>query len=291
MNSIHFDPLKIILSGADHEVAVAQTALCTKFGLVAAAPRDLDEDALFGCKEIIDRIDMACAGDWADRPQEDGRQILVSKPRALPRAVLWSAVLRAAADARRMDASARLDAVVATELGDTGAADALRACALAGLAVATLNGGPVSPAHDDIQQWQRRKPWTDLKSGTRGETLIARHMRLPASVRFGRRYVTYGGPGGAQPVSLALGDEMLIVEMEDSSEFIGQQEFELVWGADGRLSLDLLVDGAWRPLRETVITEAQGDRNRAASQVFRQLSEWSAVALLVQVHVLEAIEA
>lgn len=291
MNSIRFDPLVIILSGADHEVAVAQTALCTKFGLIAAAPRDLDEDALSGCKEIVDRIDMACAGDWTDRPQQQGAQALASKPRALPRAVLWSAVVRAAAGARRMDASAPLDAVVAIELGDAGAADALRACALAGLAVATLNGGAISPAHDDVLHWQRRKPWTDLKSGTSGETLIAKHMRLPASVRFGRRYVAYGGTAGAQPISLALGDETLSVEMADSSEFLGQQEFELVWSADGRLSLDLLVDGAWRPLREIAIREAQGDRNRVASRVFLHLSEWSEVALLVQVHVLEAIEA
>lgn len=291
MHAIHFDESAITLRGGDRDLVVPHTALCTKFGLIAGASRDLADNALSGIKEVISSVDMASAEGWADRPQQDSVQVLALRSKALPRAVLWSAVIRAAADVHRMDASSPLDAVTSPELDDDWIADAVRACALAGLGVSSLNGGELSPAHSDILQWQRRKPWAELKLSSTGETVIARHMRLPATARFGRRYFSYGDPAEAQIIDLVLGDETLTVEVHDSSEFLGQHEFELVWDVDGRLGLNLLVDGSWRPLPTLTLSEMQTERNRAAAQGYRQMQEWCEVASLVQVHLLEAVEA
>ena len=290
MNAIRFDPSAITFASAHQEAILAQTALCTKFGLIAAAPRDIDAQRLAVCRDIVGRLDAAGAGCWAERPSQESAHALASRTAALPRAVLWSALVRASVGARLLDACAPLDVAVATELGDAASADALRACALAGLTAASLNGAEILPPHDDILRWQQRKPWARLKSATTGETLVADPMRLPASARFGRRYVAFGDAADAQHVALALGDETLAVEMPDSSEFPGQQEFELVWGEDGRVALDLLVDGDWRPLGRVAPVEPRSERNRAAAEVFRQLSEWREVASLIQVHVFEPIE-
>lgn len=288
MPTVRFDVSTISLSTGQGEAVLAQRVLCTKFGLVAGALGEFDDPAASNSKERVACIDMARSAAWSERPQQPGVEALSLEHRTLPRALLWSAAIRGAIEAHRADAFVAHEVEVAPDLDEAGAADAVRACAMSGLMVASLNGGELPEPLAAVVQWQGRRPWAELRTAT-GETLIAAHARLPASARFGRRYVSHADAVGAPTLNLLLGDEGFVVELDDLGEFLGQQEYELVWGADGTLALDLLVDGSWRPLPQVVLHAAPDGANHAVSQVFRQLSEWREVGALVQVRLLETL--
>jgi hypothetical protein len=290
VNSIGFNSLSITVVGRDRRMAVSQTALRTRFGLIAPdAGFDLEKETWVQCEDIVGRIGMINAGAWVQRPQQEDVKALVLKPEALPRAVLWSTIVRTCVDALRLDDTENVDVLVDGELDDAGVDDAMRACALAELTIATINGGSIASNHP-VFRWQQRKPWTTLQLAESGETLIAEEMRLPATVRFGKRYVSYGIDAATQTLRIKISDATLTVQTMDSAEFLGQQEFEVVWDVDGRISLNLLIDGAWRPIPEIVISDALDDTNGAALQEYRRLASWNQVCALMQVHLLENLD-
>ena len=248
--------------------AVAARWWTTRFGVLLASAGDEPLDAVAHA-DITRGASLHGGGSWAPpQPVLHPRQAVL-EPARMPRALRWATALRALAGAVRDDVS---EVTFEVRIDDAeGAVDACRAAALLGWhavqprpAIAGLADG-----------WRDRRPWAALREAPPSQrTLIAETARLPSKVRLGSAL-------GDAP-RLQIGDEMLAFAEPGDFDDAGTREFELVWSADGRVTLDLLIDEQWRPLLPIEHGEWRDPPNALAASEYASLAYWSKVLDAIQ---------
>lgn len=255
--------------------AVAARWWTTRFGVLLASAGDEPLDAVAHA-DITGGASLHGGGSWEPpRPAPHPRHAALEHAR-MPRALRWATALRALAGALRDDVS---EVSFELRIDDAeGAVDACRAAALLGWHVVQ----PRPAIVELIDGWRDRRPWAPLcKTAQAQGTLIAETARLPAKVRLGSALGVASG--------LRIGDETLAFAEPGDIDDAGTREFELLWSADGRVTLDLLIDEQWRPLPPIEHAGWRDPRNALAASAYASLAYWSKVLAAMQCQWIEPL--
>jgi hypothetical protein len=259
---------------------VCRQLLRARHGYLALAPSDLvynDLDHL----EVIGRLHVNNGRPWASAP--------AATDDVPVRAAIWALLLRVLLQDAAVGADEAMQAQLQVDQPEDGAAilDVCRACALVGLDAVSVNDQPLLPQVEIVRRWRARRPWAALAvAGTVPGVAIRRDTPLPAKVRVGRRFVAPDTPAESLSIQLSVGEDRFDIALHDLDEFAGTQELEICWHADGALTVDLVIDGQWRPLPPSTAGEWQSDSGRQAAGEYAALSGCHAWLACVPVQLL-----